>query len=390
MKNTINEQLVYAPRKGSPGYRLKKPDGTLGPWIELDPKERDSPEVIAAIKRYNELKKNQEVEPPAPQNNRGPKSTSQQPPAPQNNRGPKSTSQQPPAPQNNRGPKSTSQQPPKPKPQPQLPDIRGGDGETKYGDGTPIETKKEPESPKEKPQSEPPRQDPPKPRQTPQQKAGLPARVPTKFVSRVAQYQKDRASAVKSGDPVEMQKVRTSGMEIWKKANPELANAAAEKARIRGTAQTDNPLIDKQMRSRMPLNSPSVQSPRVAKLGSGNQSVVNNPNAFKAAKRPATPATSAKPVATPANRPATPATPATSAKPDATSAKTDATSAKTDATSAKPKKGGPTPIKVEPFKESYDVVLEYLLDGHADTINEANYIMLEMDSQTIQYIVDQS
>tara|TARA_Y100000389_G_C17436684_1_gene505973 strand:- start:65 stop:1090 length:1026 start_codon:yes stop_codon:yes gene_type:complete len=247
---------------------------------------------------------------------------------------------------------TSSQQPPKPKPQ--LPDIRGGDG-------TPIETKKEPESPKEKPQSEPPRQDPPKPRQTPQQKAGLPARVPTKFVSRVAQYQKDRASAVKSGDPVEMQKVRTSGMEIWKKANPKLADAAAEKARIRGTAQTDNPLIDKQMRSRMPLNSPSVQSPRVAKLGSGNQSLVNNPNAFKAAKRPATAATSAKPVATPD-------------KPVATSAT----------------KKGPIPLKVEPYKESYDVVLEYLLDGHADTINEANYIMLEMDSQTIQYIVNQS
>lgn len=303
MENTINEQLVYAPQDGSPGYRLKKPDGTLGPWIELNPKEKESPEIIDAIKRYNELKKNQKVEPPAPQ-----------------------------------VPKSSSQQPPKPKPQ--LPDIRGGDGETKYGDGTPIETKKEPESPKEKPQSEPPRQDPPKPRQTPQQKAGLPARVPTKFVSRVAQYQKDRASAVKSGDPVEMQKVRTSGMEIWKKANPELADAAAEKARIRGTAQTDNPLIDKQMRSRMPLNSTSVQSPRVAKLGSGNQSLVNNPNAFKAA---------------------------------------------TSAT-----KKGPIPLKVEPFKESYDVVLEYLLDGHADTINEANYIMLEMDSQTIQYIVNQS
>ena len=311
MKNTINEQLVYSPQDGSPGYRLKKPDGTLGPWIELDPKEKESPEIISAIKRYNELKKNQKVEPdPKPDLNKGPKS-----------------------------------EPPKAKPQPQLPDIRGGDGETKYGDGTPIETKKEPESPKEKPQSEPPRQDPPKPRQTPQQKVGLPARVPTKFVSRVAQYQKDRASAVKSGDPVEMQKVRTSGMEIWKKANPELATAAAEKARIRGTAQTDNPLM-KDMRSRMPLNSPSVQSPKVAKLGSGNQSLVNNPNAFKSAKRPATPA----------NRP------------------------------ANPKKA----VKVEPFKESYDVVLEYLLDGHADTINEANYIMLEMDSQTIQYIVNQS
>ena len=39
--------------------------------------------------------------------------------------------------------------------------------------------------------------------------------------------------------------------------------------------------------------------------------------------------------------------------------------------------------------EAYDVILEYLLDnGHADTINEANYIMLEMDSQSIQTIVE--
>ena len=350
MKNYLKENediprnYDYAEAGGKPYIIIRDPDGSTTKWL-ID-KNREyyndlKRDVEKSGNSFNKLRdefiKRKEAQKPTPD-----------------------SKTEPPKPETNKGPKSSSQQPP-PKSKPQFADIRGGDGETKYGDGTPIETKKEPESPKEKPQSEPPRQDPPKPRQTPQQKAGLPARVPTKFVSRVAQYQKDRASAVKSGDPVEMQKVRTSGMEIWKKANPELANAAAEKARIRGTAQTDNPLIDKQMRSRMPLNSYSVQSPRVAKLGSGNQSVVNNPNAFKAAKRPATPATSAKPAATPA-------TPVTSAT----------------------KNGGPTPIKVEPFKESYDVVLEYLLDGHADTINEANYIMLEMDSQTIQYIVDQS
>jgi hypothetical protein len=79
-----------------------------------------------------------------------------------------------------------------------------------------------------------------------------------------------------------------SPMDQWRKANPTLAAAADEKARIRGTQQTDNPgMAD--MRSKLPMNSPSVQSPAVAKLANkpttlaGNQSLVNNPNAIKAA-----------------------------------------------------------------------------------------------------------
>jgi hypothetical protein len=68
----------------------------------------------------------------------------------------------------------------------------------------------------------------------------------------------------------------------WAKANPTLAAASAERARIRGTQQTDNPLM-KDMKSRLPMNSPSVQSPSVSNLGQGNQSLVNNPNALKAA-----------------------------------------------------------------------------------------------------------
>jgi hypothetical protein len=71
-------------------------------------------------------------------------------------------------------------------------------------------------------------------------------------------------------------------MQQWRDANKNLAAASDEKARIRGTQQTDNPLM-KDMRSRLPMNSPSVQSPDVAKLGAGNQSLTQNPNAFKAA-----------------------------------------------------------------------------------------------------------
>jgi uncharacterized membrane protein YgcG len=41
-------------------------------------------------------------------------------------------------------------------------------------------------------------------------------------------------------------------------------------------------------------------------------------------------------------------------------------------------------------KESYDIILEYLINqGHADSIEEANYIMMEMDSQTMRLIIDE-
>jgi len=81
----------------------------------------------------------------------------------------------------------------------------------------------------------------------------------------------------------------------WAKANPKLAAAYAEKQRIRGTAQTDNPLM-RDMRSSLSLT-PSVQSKDVSTLGRGNQSLVQNPNAVK----PLTPTTqtSPKPTAPP-------------------------------------------------------------------------------------------
>lgn len=40
--------------------------------------------------------------------------------------------------------------------------------------------------------------------------------------------------------------------------------------------------------------------------------------------------------------------------------------------------------------DAYDLVLEYLLaEGHADTLEEANYVMLEMDAEMVQDIVEQ-
>jgi hypothetical protein len=164
-----------------------------------------------------------------------------------------------------------------------------------------------------------------------------------------------------------------SAMDQWAKANPKLAAASAEKARIRGTQQTDNPLM-KDMKSRLPMNSPSVQSPTVAKLGKGNQSLVSNPNAFKAA---------------------TP-TQAIKAAPSTSPAASGSVAPATAAIAATPK-----PMPVAPRQtarervlnqsyeyDAYDLVLEYLLNnGHVETVDEAHYVMLEMEAEVIQDIV---
>jgi len=129
-------------------------------------------------------------------------------------------------------------------------------------------------------------------------------------------------------------------MKTWAASNPKLAAAKAERDRIRGTQQSDNPQFMKDMPGTRPLNSPSVQSPDVAKLGAGNQSLTNNPNAFKAA---------------------TPPTPKAS----------DKKSEKNEA------------------YDAYELVLEYLFDyGHADTIEEAEYLMTELDESFIQSLVE--
>lgn len=168
--------------------------------------------------------------------------------------------------------------------------------------------------------------------------------------SPVADYMTAAAKARKSGDPAEMAKVRDMGMEIWRKSNPKLAAAADERARIRGTAQTDNPLM-KDMRSRLPAP-PTVQAPAVKDLGLGQQSLSQNPNAGRSPE---------------------PAQPKFAVSKNATMNKTAETLSK-------------NPLK----KEAYDIVLDYLLsEGHADTLSEAHYVMMQMDAEHIQNIVIQ-
>ena len=39
--------------------------------------------------------------------------------------------------------------------------------------------------------------------------------------------------------------------------------------------------------------------------------------------------------------------------------------------------------------DSYDIILEYLINrGHADSLEEANYIMLEMDQSSMHSIIE--
>jgi hypothetical protein len=197
-----------------------------------------------------------------------------------------------------------------------------------------------------------------------------------------------------------------SAMDQWAKANPKLAAASAERARIRGTAQTDNPLM-KDMKSSLPMNSPSVQAPAVAKLGAGNQSLSQNQNAFKAAPvKPATPAATpslgqrAAAMTSPGSSQYKATTPsaAVAAAPSSSPAASGSVVPATNAIAAAPKPITPNPsgapMRKEPLWNSYeydayDLVLEYLLDdGHAATIAEAEYIMTELDSEVINQIVE--
>jgi hypothetical protein len=190
-----------------------------------------------------------------------------------------------------------------------------------------------------------------------------------------------------------------SAMDQWAKANPKLAAASAERARIRGTAQTDNPLM-KDMKSSLPMNSPSVQAPAVAKLGAGNQSLSQNQNAFKAAPvKPAAPAATpgvgqraaAMPSMGSSQYKATTPSAAIAAAPSASPAASGSVVPTTDKIAAMKQQPEVKPKAIAASYEydAYDLVLEYLLDdGHAVTIAEAEYIMTELDSEVINQIVE--
>ena len=180
------------------------------------------------------------------------------------------------------------------------------------------------------------------------------------------------AAAAQTGD-------KTKDMATFAKANPALAAAAAERARTRGTSQSDNPLM-KGMPGKRPMT-PSVQSPTLAKdlgKGSGNQSLLNNPNASKSAPPKATP------------------TPTVAPKPATTPAAGN-TLSQTAAAVSKPTAFSPTPAAKPTLKkpivsgfDMFDVVKGYLIgEGYADTEEAALAIMANMSEEWRESIVEE-
>jgi hypothetical protein len=88
----------------------------------------------------------------------------------------------------------------------------------------------------------------------------------------------------------------------------------------------------------------------------------------------------------PAFKPAT-ASQATSAAPSTSAAASGGNAVTTANKIAAASK--PVTVKASYEYDVYDLVLEYLLDnGHVDTVEEANYVMMEMDAETIGNIVE--
>ena len=149
-------------------------------------------------------------------------------------------------------------------------------------------------------------------------------------------------AAAQTGDKVK-------DMATWAKANPKLAAAAAERARTRGTSATTNPQMDG-LKSRLP-------APAAPKVSPSN----TLSNTVAAASKPA--------------------------------AFSPAPEVKATTIAAAPKPAPVSPrqarLNMEMEYDAYDVVLEYLLSqGHAETVEEAHYVMLEMDAETIGTIVE--
>ena len=144
---------------------------------------------------------------------------------------------------------------------------------------------------------------------------------------------------------------KTKDMATFAKANPTLAASAAERARTRGTSATTNPLM-KDMKSRLP----APAAPKVAPSNTLSNTV------------------------------------AAASKPAAFSPAPEVKATNTIAAAPKPAPVSPRQarLNMEMEYDAYDLVLEYLLsEGHADTVEEAHYVMIEMDAETIGSIIEE-
>lgn len=143
---------------------------------------------------------------------------------------------------------------------------------------------------------------------------------------------------VKSGD---VKGAEETGKATWALANPKLAAAAAERERTRGTSATTNPLM-KDIKSRLPAPKSIETSPPTSRTSSSD---IVKPEEIRKKAAVASVKTTTAPLTT---------------------------------------------IRSSFQYDAYDLVLEYLLSqGHVDTLDEALYVMMEMDSKMIGSIVEQ-
>lgn len=189
-------------------------------------------------------------------------------------------------------------------------------------------------------------------------------------VKKPAAAPKPAAAAPKASEPAPKPaalKTAPSGtpMQQWAKANPKLAAAAAERARTRGTRSTTNPLM-KDVKSSLPA--PKTPSPSTTKVA-----FAKTPQSLASTSQATTAASSTSPAASGSVAPAT-AKIAAAPKPAPVA----------------PRQTAREKVLNQSYEyDAYDLVLEYLLSqGHVETLEEALYVMMEMDSETIQSIVE--
>jgi hypothetical protein len=162
----------------------------------------------------------------------------------------------------------------------------------------------------------------------------------------VSKYMSAAAAARKSGSSAEMSKVRDTGLDIWrKKYASSLAKNVTPSGTQKGTGQSD---MAKQAAELRALR-PAPQAPGSEKPGYSG--------------------------------PPTPTAPQAQSKLAGGSYSSGATKLMSQRTK--------NVLGVKESYDAFDLVLEYLLSqGHVGTLDEALYVMMEMDSEMIQNIVE--
>ena len=259
-----------------------------------------------------------------------------------------------------------------------------------------------------KPQPEPKKKIVPAPERKTDAKvkpAPAPVRQPAPQASPVAKYMATAAAARKSGDPEKMAAARDMGLEIWrKKYAGTLAKNVNPDGTQKGTGQSVMAKQADELRKLRPSTPPSseVQTSAKSSLPGGDYS----PAATAAMTQ-----RTRNILGTQAVRPAQGQP--LSAQPSLSTPQSDAAFKRSGETAsamglrataanlAGPRStptavpsmnvNNPAPVPRKPTlkKEAYDVVLEYLLsEGHADTVDEAHYVMMQMDAANIKSIVE--